>query len=337
MKKIHIRSTVAVIIALLIVGIMISVVARYQHDIHQARERISAGSKIAQTPCGPIEYAIAGNGPPVLVVHGAGGGYDQGLVFSEGLIHSGFRVIAVSRFGYLRTPMPAESSAAAQADAHACLLDALHIPRAAILGASAGAPSSMQFALRYPQRTAALVLLVPIAYPSRIIQKHESTMSTQTLRTAKFLIDTALKSDFLFWATPRLAPKSVIPALFATPKSVLEYANTDERTRVARMLGCMLPIRERRLGTLNDALMAPFVPRYDLEHIAAPTLILTTADDKFRTYDGARYSAEHIPHARFISYPEGGHLFVGHYPEVISEVASFLNKYKSKNLFPILY
>lgn len=329
MKKIGILSGITVLIGLMILGITIAVIARYQNDIHQARERIASISRIVQTPCGPIEYAVAGDGAPILVIHGAGGGYDQGLVFSEGLIHSGFRIIAVSRFGYLRTPMPEKPSAAAQADAYACLLDALHIPCAAILGASAGAPSSMQFALRHPQRTAALVLLVPIAYPTRVTQQYAGMMSPQTLRAAKLVIDTALTSDFLFWITPRLAPKRVIPTLFATPQSVLERANTDERARVARMLGCMLPIKERRLGTLNDALIAPFLPRYELERIAAPTLILTTDDDMFRTYDGARYSAEHIPHARFISYPEGGHLFVGHYPEVISDVAGFLNQHKS--------
>ena len=76
-------------------------------------------------------------------------------------------MIAVSRFGYLRTPLPEDASAAAQADAHACLLDALNIKRAAVLGTSAGGPSSLQFALRHPGRTAALVLLVPAAYAPR--------------------------------------------------------------------------------------------------------------------------------------------------------------------------
>ncbi|MDD4856134.1 MAG: alpha/beta hydrolase [Sulfuricurvum sp.] len=305
---------------------MALVFARYQRDIHQARKRISVGSQIAQTPCGPIEYAVAGDGPPVLVVHGAGGGYDQSLEFSEGLIQSGFRIIAMSRFGYLRTPMPDDASVTAQADAHACLLDALKIPRAAILGASAGAPSAMQFALQYPKRTAALVLLVPTAYPTRIVQKQEGAISKQSLATAKFLINTALKSDFLFWAAPRLAPQSVMPTLLATPQTVLEHASPEERIRVTQMLNCMLPISQRRLGTLNDALIIPFLPRYDLEHITVPTLILSTADDFFKTYEGSRYSAEHIPHARFIGYPSGGHLFVGHYKEVISEVAGFLKK-----------
>jgi membrane protease YdiL (CAAX protease family) len=41
---------------------------------------------------------------------------------------------------YLGTPMPADASAAAQADAHVCLLDALGIAKAAVMGGSAGAP-----------------------------------------------------------------------------------------------------------------------------------------------------------------------------------------------------
>ncbi len=46
----------------------------YRHDIVRARARVATGSQIAQTPCGLSEYAAAGSGPPVLIVHGAGGG-----------------------------------------------------------------------------------------------------------------------------------------------------------------------------------------------------------------------------------------------------------------------
>src|SRR5689334_7090573 len=133
----------------------------------RARARISQGSRIATSRCGPIEYAETGQGPPVLVVHGAGGGFDQGLELGEDLARAGFRVIAPSRFGYLRTPLPADASAEAQADAHACLLDALGIARAPVFGVSAGGPSSLQFCLRHPDRCKAMILLVPLAYPAR--------------------------------------------------------------------------------------------------------------------------------------------------------------------------
>ena len=113
---------------------------------------MSSGSKIAQTSCGPIEYAVAGDGPPVLVVHGAGGGFDQGLEFGAPLAEQSFRVIAMSRFGYLGTPLPEDASPTAQADAHACLLASLGLDRVAVIGGSAGAPSSVQFALRHPDK-----------------------------------------------------------------------------------------------------------------------------------------------------------------------------------------
>ena len=324
--RITVGRAIAILTGLAFAGLVALVYLRYRRDIRQARERISVGSTIVETACGPIEYAVAGSGPPVLVVHGAGGGYDQAIEFARPLVQSGFRVIAMSRFGYLRTPLPVDPSAAAQADAHACLLDALRIQRVAVAGASAGAPSSMQFALRHPERTAALVLLVPAAYPTHIEQRPGGAMPRQTSARTAFLFDTALKSDFLFWIASRVARHAVFRAILATPPSVVENASAEERARVARVVAHILPVGQRRLGLLNDAAITPSLPRYDLERIGAPTLILGVADDLFGTYDGARYSAEHIPGARFISYASGGHLWVGHQKEVMAEIAAFLTR-----------
>ncbi|HET9832165.1 MAG TPA: hypothetical protein VFP91_10660, partial [Vicinamibacterales bacterium] len=77
-------------------------------------------------------------------------------------------------------------------------------------------------------------------------------------------------------------------------------------------------------GLLNDAAVISSLRRYDLERISVPTLAISVADDLYGTFDGARYTAEHVPRARFISYPTGGHLCVGHQDEVASEIAAFL-------------
>lgn len=312
------------LLGLLGAGLFARVLLGYRRAIHRARERLSTGARIVETACGPIEYAVAGDGPPVLVVHGAGGGFDQGMDFSEPLVRSGFRVIAMSRFGYLRTPVPADASAAAQADAHAGLLDALDIPRAALVGASAGAPSSMQFALRHPERTAALVLLVPAAYPAHVARRPGGAMPERISSETEFLFDTALRSDFLFWFASRIARKTVMRAILGTPPSVVEQASAQERARVASVLAHILPVSRRWRGLVNDASITSCLPRYDLERIAAPTLVVSVADDLYGTYDGARYSAERIPHARFIGYPTGGHLWVGHQKEIMAEIAGFL-------------
>jgi len=306
--------------ALIFSGLFAMVYYNFQRDIQLAHKRISVGSQIADTPCGKIEYAVAGNGPPVLVVHGAGGSYEQGMSASTELVQSGFRVIAMSRFGYLRTPLPADASAAAQADAYACLLDALHIKRAAVVGASAGAPSSMQFALRYPKRIAALVLLVPATY----VPRQNGAPLMHTPFGLEFIFTSALHSDFLFWAVPRLARATVIEEILATPPELVENASSEERVRIDQMLEQILPVSPRRLGLLNDVAVVSSLPRYELERIAAPTLILGVADDLFGTYDCASYSAEHIPRARFIGYPRGGHMWIGHQKEVMAEIATFL-------------
>lgn len=311
---------VLLVLALLVVAVAVAIERSYVRDIDTARRRVASGGQIARTPCGSIEYATVGDGAPVLVIHGAGGGYDQGLDFAAPLAAAGFRVIAMSRFGYLRTPLPADASAAAQADAHACLLDALGIHAAAVIGASAGAPSAMQFALRHPDRCRALVLLVPAAF----VPRAGAAPSLKTPAGTGLLFDTALKSDFLFWAAPRIARSLVTRAILATPPEVVANAHTEEQARVDDVLQHILPVSQRRLGLLNDAAVTSTLPRYDLERIAAPTLAISMADDLFGTYDAARYTAEHVPNARFIGYPTGGHLWVGHEQDVVGEIAGFI-------------
>jgi pimeloyl-ACP methyl ester carboxylesterase len=298
------------------------VYSRYRRDIRQAHERVSTGSEIATTACGPIEFAVSGNGASLLVVHGAGGGYDQGLDFAQPLAEQGFRTIAMSRFGYLRTPQPADASPSAQANAHASLLDALGIERAAIAAASAGAPSAMQFALLHPTRCSALVLLVPAAYAPR----SDGASPLQTPAQTHFLFGTALKFDFLFWAAMRLARSTMIEAILATPLAVVENASSEEKRRLNEVLKHVLPIGPRRQGLINDAAVVSTLQRYELERIAVPTLVIGIADCLFGTYAPARYTAEHIPGARFIGYETGGHLWVGHHREIVHEIAAFLTE-----------
>lgn len=92
------------------------------------------------------------------------------------------------------------------------------------------------------------------------------------------------------------------------------------------MMEHILPVSPRRAGLLNDAEVISTLPRYALEQISAPTLIISLEDDLFGTYDAARYTAEQIPDARFIGYSRGGHLWVGHHAEVMSDIRAFLRQ-----------
>lgn len=294
----------------------------YCRDIGRAYRRISTGAVLAQTSLGPIEYSIRGEGPPVLSVHGAGGGFDQGLAGAAAFAESGFCVIAPSRFGYLRTPLPPDPSAAAQADAHAALLDRLSIQRAAVVGLSAGAPSSMQFALRHPDRTAALVLLVPAAFAPL-----DGAPTRRATRGTLFLLQTALRSDLLFWAMRELARDMFVRSILGTPPAVLARASADEQARIERIMELILPVRPRRRGLMNDNTVVASLPRYELETISSPTLAISAADYLYGTFAGARYTAEHVPGARFIGYPSGGHMLVGHYADACTRIIAFLQQF----------
>ena len=308
-------------LGVLLVILAALVVFEYRSDVERARERVSSGSQIAQTKCGPIEYATAGSGPSVLVVHGAGGGFDQGLAVARLLVESGFQVIAPSRFGYLRTPMPEERERLAemQADAHACLLDALKLSQVAVFGVSAGAPSSMRFCLKRPERCSALVLMVP-AYPAT------PTGAQRELSTfARFFLETTLRSDFIFWALISIAPDTMTRMILATPPEDVKRTSPDEEARVREVLWHILPVSRRADGLRHEAASIANAPgAAELKALKTPTLLISAENDGFGTYAPAQAITKQIPNARFLGYPTGGHLLVGHDAEVGREVGGFI-------------
>ena len=306
----------SVVLAMILLVAVFLIWWGFDQDIKLATARAAQGSVLAATRCGPIEYQEAGTGVPLLLVHGSGGGHDQGMAFAGGLAQRGIRVIAMSRFGYLRTPMPADASPAAQADAHVCLLDALGIRQAAVLGGSAGGPSAMQMAIRHPERVSALVLLVPLAYKPDALADSAIPLAPWAEKMLMQLIG----SDFLFWAGLHVARDQVIRYVLATPPGQVAAASPQERTRVNAMLNHILPVSKRAAGLRSDSALGKNMASYPLESIRAPTLVVSVRDDGYGTYASSQYTASRIPGAKFISFDTGGHIWVGHDDEVQAEI-----------------
>jgi 2-hydroxy-6-oxonona-2,4-dienedioate hydrolase len=291
---------------------------RYRADLAEARARIAQGSRIVATRAGPIEVGIGEGTRALLMVHGTGGGFDQGLQFAERLSLAGWRVIAPSRFGYLRTPMPADASSEAQADAFAHLLDALGIERLPVLGGSAGALSALQFALRHPRRCTALVPIVPASHvPGR-------PATPAPAPWAERVIAGLLASDFAFWSGITLAPEVATKALLATDADVVARASADEQARVRRILRNILPVSARAAGLVNDARLASRPAPMPLARIGAPTLAVSVRDDRFGTFAAAQHIAATVPGARLLSFDSGGHIWAGHDAELFAQVDAFL-------------
>ena len=295
---------------------------RFNQDIKLATARAAQGSRLVATRCGPIECQEAGTGVPLLMVHGSGGGHDQGMAFAGGLAQRGIRVIAMSRFGCLRTPMPADASPAAQADAHVCLLDALGIQQAAVLGGSAGGPSALQMAIRHPDRVSALVLLVPLAY-----KPSTSADSAKPLAPwAEALLMRLIGSDFAFWAGLHMARDQVIRYVLATPPEQVSAASPQERARVNAILDRILPVSARSAGLRSDSVLGKSLGPSALGAVRAPTLIVSVRDDGFGTFASAQYTTSQIKGAKFVGFEHGGHIWVGHDDEVMAEIAGLVTR-----------
>jgi 2-hydroxy-6-oxonona-2,4-dienedioate hydrolase len=317
MKRLHAVGWLALAIS---IAAVFAVHSRYKRDVARAAERAARGSLLVDTRCGPIEVQQAGEGTPLLMVHGSGGGHDQGMDWAAPLAQRGIRVIAMSRFGYLRTPRPADASPEAQADAHVCLLDALGITKAAVMGVSAGGASALQMALRHPERVSALVLVVPIAWKPGDLADSAPPVSDAKDEWLLRL----LGSDLLYWSALQLARDQVFRHVLATPPELIQAASAAEQARVNALAERVLPVSKRARGLGDDTRLGKGLRPVALETILVPTLAISARDDGFGTYAGAEYTASQIPGARFIGYESGGHLLVGRDAAVGDAVVGWL-------------
>jgi 2-hydroxy-6-oxonona-2,4-dienedioate hydrolase len=279
--------------------------------------RVARRSLLITTRAGALEYAVAGRGPPLMMIHGTGGGFDQGLLFGHGLLEAGFQIVAPSRFGYLRSAFPEDASPARQADVLAQLPDHLGIDRIAVAGGSAGALAAAEFAVRHPDRCSHLVLIVPAAN----LTGRDPVEFTPLQRMA---VERVLASDAWFWAFATLAPETLLRTLLATDPALLARVSPQERRRAELIRDGLMPISHKTAGLRADGFWAGAPTATAFETIAAPTLILSCEDDLFGTAETARLLADRIRGARLVVYPEGGHIWLGHDADLTREIARFI-------------
>jgi 2-hydroxy-6-oxonona-2,4-dienedioate hydrolase len=290
----------------------------YMRDLARARARLTGRSQTISTPFGDIEYALVGQGGPVMVVHSTAGGFDQGLDMIGPLANHGYRLIAPSRFGYLRSASPANLTAGMQADAYVALLDRLGVQKVSVVAISAGAWSSLQFAIRHPDRCQKLVLLVPANHLPPGVSIHGGA-----------LVRAIFNSDLVAWAAVKLMP--VMPGgmtrtMLGTDPDVIRMAGPDEQARIRQLLEHLLPISPRIKGIEFDIKSTAIPELYAIEKISCPVLTISAADDAFGTAVRAKSIAADVPHGRAVIYQTGGHALAGHYEDVRREVASFLGE-----------
>ena len=103
----------------------------------------------------------AGDGPPVVLLHGLSATRRNVVQGSRHLIRAGYRLIAYDARGHGESdPAPRYEYSDLVADLEAVLAHA-ELERAVLVGSSMGAATAMAFALEHPERVPALVQIIP--------------------------------------------------------------------------------------------------------------------------------------------------------------------------------
>lgn len=230
------------------------------------------------------------------------------LVLSNGIMMSvaswAFQTVALSKHmrlllydcrGMWRSEHPAGPYNMAQhADDLAALLDALRIQEAHIGGISYGSEISMEFAIRYPQKTKSLIVIDGVSQIDPLLkaqslpwlmaaERNDPELLLRTSVHLNFSEDwIATHQDYIEASVENFA-KIDMPAFVALMKS---FYNLDLTDRLAQ--------------------------------ISVPTLIIVGENDLIKGRKYSQIMADHIPQAEYVIVPGSGHALCLDKPDILN-------------------
>jgi len=272
---------------------------------------LESGSSLVLLPQGVMEFADRGDGPVALVIHGSPGGYDQGLVYGKELAKRGFRILSISRPGYLRTPLLTGLTAEDQADAIDSLLQYLNIRRCAVLGVSEGSPCALQLAVRHPDKVGSLVLLSPITV----------SLGFNPIASIGYKLFHDLTGDWGCWLLMlrlKMNPSQLFAEMMRIGSSLKPsgcdalaseaMASPDQRAFLGDLARSITPLSPREPGILNDNAQLKDIPVIAKDSIQTPTLLLVGEHDDSSPYEAQLRLASQITGARVLLIERAGHI-----------------------------
>ena len=294
------RRRLVVWVAITVVLVAAGTLAWYIRDMRRAYQRTRGASEVVSSAFGDIEYTEGGGGPAVLVIHGSGGGLDQGELLARAVLGDEFRWLAPSRFGYLRSTFRAGATFDDQAHAYAVLLDHLRIDRVAVVALSHGGPSALLFAVLHPDRVSSLTLISAGVAPSVDANQAQANQRGGALTWV-------FQRDYRYWAVTTAFRRRFL-GLMGVSDAVIAGLTEEQRELADRVVEFMNPVSQRSAGVRFDNQAA--MPNERIAAIRAPTLILHAKDDGLQLYRNAEFAAATIRGARLIGFERGGHLLL---------------------------
>ncbi|WP_068164205.1 alpha/beta fold hydrolase [Rhodococcus phenolicus] len=247
-----------------------------------------------------IHVTEAGEGPPVLLLHGGGPGASGVSNYSRNIdaLADHFRVIVPDLPGYGRS-----SKGVDRADPFGCLadnicgvLDRLELDRAHLVGNSYGGACALRMALDTPERVDRMVLMGPGGIGTTRGLPTPGLQSLLSYYTgdgpSRDKLDTFIRKYLVFDGT-------------AIPADVIDerYRSSIDPEVVADP-----PLRRPSgPGALRTLWRMDFTRDRRLRRLATPTLVIWGADDKVNRPSGGRMLADTMPNCDLLLTANTGH------------------------------
>ena len=268
--------------------------------------------RFLEVPGGRLRYLSAGEGEPVLLVHGLGGAASNWLALAP-LLLPRRRLLVPELPGHGgSSPLPAAPSLNAYADPLASLLEGEGAAPAAVVGHSLGGAVALRLAIRRPETVCALVLAGAAGISS-------------STRSARY----ALTITGLLKPGRKIAPHRARVARSALLRRIVfgRWGAADPPALPADVVEAFLTGPARHTDTMSaaKALVRDDV-RYDLDRVACRALVLWGARDSQLTV------ADAFDYARRLSAPlrviaDCGHLLIGERPAACADaITAFLSR-----------
>ncbi|GAA0338600.1 alpha/beta fold hydrolase [Oceanobacillus oncorhynchi subsp. oncorhynchi] len=272
-----------------------------------------------------IEYSITGKvGTPILVMHGGHSNCYEEFGY-EPLVKSGFMLITPSRAGYGKTSKEVGENLSKASDYYVKLLDYLNIDKVHLLAISAGGPSGLYFASRYPDRVKTLTL-------QSAVTKEWLTSEDIIYKAAQILFRPAVEKIIWKLASsmsnifPEFMFKQMVPSFsnlsYKEIKDSVLAKDIDEIQRMNK--------RQRSgYGFLIDLSQTKEITSKNLQAISSPTLIMHSEYDGSVPLEHAYYADQQIRDSELCLLDAWGHLiWLGRGSDKVNErLVKFLNKF----------
>ena len=242
------------------------------------------GVKIHYQDTGPSKNPI-----PILFLHGFGASLQTWEAWSEALSNE-YRVISVDLPGFGLTGEDPSGIYTDQRSVEVleAFLKELKIPKVVLVGNSMGGKFAWQFAARYPDQVAKLVLISPDGYASPGIEYGKKTEIP------------AIAQLYRYFFSKTFLEMNLEPA-YANPKTLNDAL-------VNRYYDLMLApgVRGAILGRMQQTVLQDPVP--SLSSIQVPTLLIWGEKDAFIPISNSNDYLKVMPNAKRVSLPNIGHL-----------------------------